>query len=77
MANVISKNKLKARMLEIFRELEASGEELIVTDRGRPVLKIAPIKEKSTITELFGEFLGQVVYREDLDTPTLSEWEEA
>ena len=41
MANVISKNKLKARMLEIFRELEASGEELIVTDRGKPVLKIA------------------------------------
>ena len=44
MTESISKSKLKAKMLAIFRELEASGEELIVTDRDRPVLKIVPIK---------------------------------
>lgn len=63
-------------MLEIFRNLEASGEELIVTDHGKPVLKILPIKDKTTIEELFGDLQGQVSYYEDVDTPTLPEWEE-
>jgi len=76
MTNTISKSKLKAKMLEIFRNLEASGEELIVTDHGKPVLKILPIKDKMTVEELFGDLQGQVSYYEDIDTPTLSEWDE-
>ena len=76
MANTISKSRLKARMLEIFRELEASGKELIVTDRDKPVLKIVPIVGKTTVAELFTEFHGRVVYYEDINTPTLAEWEE-
>ena len=76
MANMISKSKLKARMLEIFRNLEASGEELIVTDHGVPVLKILPIKEEATVADLFGAIQGRVVYHEDIDTPTLAEWGE-
>ncbi len=76
MTNTISKNKLKARMLEIFRRLEASGEELIVTDRDKPVLKIIPIKEKSSVAELFGQYQGRLNYHEDVNTPTLSEWGE-
>ena len=46
MIEPISKSKLKAKMLEIFRQLEASDKELIVTDHGKPVLKIVPIKQK-------------------------------
>ncbi len=30
----------KAKALEIFREIEASGEPVIVTDHGRPVLQM-------------------------------------
>jgi antitoxin (DNA-binding transcriptional repressor) of toxin-antitoxin stability system len=73
----ISKSKLKAKMLEIFRHLESSGEELIVTDHGKPVLKIIPLTIKANIQEVFGEFQGQVSYHEDINTPTLQEWEEA
>lgn len=75
--NTISKSKLKAKMLEIFRQLEASGEELIVTDQGKPVLKIIPIKEKAGVAEVFGAVQGQVSYLEDINTPTLPEWEDA
>jgi antitoxin (DNA-binding transcriptional repressor) of toxin-antitoxin stability system len=75
MANTISKSKLKAKMLEIFRQLEESGDELIVTDHGKPVLKIVPIKQKSTVADLFGSLQGQVSYLEDINTTTLSEWE--
>jgi len=75
--NTISKSKLKARMLEIFRELETSGSELIVTDRDRPVLKIIAIKSKTTVDDLFSGIQGKVVYHEEIDTPTLLEWEDA
>jgi prevent-host-death family protein len=72
----ISKSKLKARMLEIFRQLEASGEELVVTNHGKPVLRIIPYSQKSSVDELFGSFQSQVVYQEDIDTPTVYEWSE-
>lgn len=75
--NTISKSKLKAKMLEIFRQLEASGEELIVTDQGKPVLKIIPIKKEASVAEVFGDFQGKVSYLEDINTPSLSEWEDA
>ena len=76
MANTISKSKLKAKMLEIFRELEAKGGELIVTDHGKPVLKINPIYDKAPVPELFGAIQARVVYHEDINTPTIPEWEE-
>ena len=70
----ISKSKLKANMLRIFREIEESGEEWIVTDHNRPVLRIQPIVQKKTIEEVFGAIQGEVVYREDINTPTTDEW---
>jgi hypothetical protein len=36
---LVTKSKLKARMLEYFREVERTGESLIVTDHGREVLE--------------------------------------
>lgn len=38
----VSKSQFKAQALEYFRRVEKTGEELIVTDKGRPVLKIVP-----------------------------------
>jgi antitoxin (DNA-binding transcriptional repressor) of toxin-antitoxin stability system len=76
MANTISKSKLKAKMLEVFREIEASGKELIVTDHNKPVLRIVPIRKKTTVDHLFGRLQGKVVYFEDINSPTLDEWNE-
>lgn len=76
MENTISKSKLKATMLEVFRELEATGQELIVTEHGRPVLKIVPIRPKRTVQEIFGDVQGQVIFHEDPDTSTIDEWSE-
>ena len=73
----ISKSQLKTHMLKVFREIEESGEELIVTDHARPVLKIQPIKQGSTADEAFGRFQGKVTYLEDPDMPTADEWSEA
>jgi len=73
----ISKSKLKAKMLEVFRQLERSGGELIVTDQGKPVLKIIPIKDQQNAQDVFGDLRGQVTYLEDINQPTQSEWEDA
>ena len=45
MKRFVSKSQFKPRALEYFREVEKTGEELIITDRGRPVLKIVPYTE--------------------------------
>lgn len=73
MAKTISKTELKAKMLEIFSEIEASGEELIVTDHSKPVLHIVPVKGKMTVDDLFGGLQGKVVYLEDINSPTVDE----
>ena len=72
----ISKSKLKTHMLRIFRELEQSGEEVIVTDRGNPVLRISPYKQKRTVRELCADVQGKVIFHEDPDTPTTDEWQD-
>ena len=40
MGRMVSKSKFKPRSLEYFRQIEKSGEDLIITDHGQPVLKI-------------------------------------
>ena len=75
MTQTISKSKLKANMLRIFRELEKNGEELIVTDRGKPTLIIRPIVEKKSVDEVFADLRGKAIVYEDLDTPTMEDWE--
>ena len=42
----VSKSAFKARALELLREVEQSGEPLIVTDRGKPVVEVRPIAKK-------------------------------
>lgn len=73
----ISKSKLKANMLRVFREIEESGEELIVTDHNRPVLRIQPIARKRSVEEVFGTVQGNVIYHDDINTPTTDEWPES
>ncbi|HUM71925.1 MAG TPA: type II toxin-antitoxin system Phd/YefM family antitoxin [Chloroflexota bacterium] len=72
----VSKSQLKTNMLEIFRQIENSGEELIVTHHNKPVLRIVPIQQGASVTEVFGDLQGQVIYHGDLDEPTWGVWEE-
>jgi len=38
----VSKSKFKARALEYFRKIERTGKPIVITDRGRPVVKLVP-----------------------------------
>ncbi|NOX62964.1 MAG: type II toxin-antitoxin system Phd/YefM family antitoxin [Chloroflexi bacterium] len=75
MTRTISKSKLKANMLQIFREIEKSGEELVVTDRNRPTLLIRPVEQKRSMDEVFAPWRGKAIVYEDLNAPTDEEWE--
>jgi antitoxin (DNA-binding transcriptional repressor) of toxin-antitoxin stability system len=72
----ISKSQLKARMLEIFRQLEETGQEALVTDRGRVVLKIVPVRAVRSVDEVFADLRGKVIFHQDPDLPTEAEWPE-
>ncbi len=49
----VAKSVLKAKMLAYFREVEETGEELIVLNYNTPVLKISPYKEKKSFDDIF------------------------
>jgi len=38
----ISKSSFKTKALQYFREVESTGKELVITDHGKPVLKVVP-----------------------------------
>ena len=42
MERIVSKSKFKPKSLEYFRQIEETGGEVIITDHGRPVLKVIP-----------------------------------
>lgn len=74
METVVSKSKLKPRILEYLREVEATHKEIIVTDRGRPVLKIVPYTDEEP--DLLAEFRNSVVRYDDPTEPVgLGDWE--
>ena len=56
----VSKSKLKSKLLELLRYVESEGEELIVTDRGKPVVKIFRYSDSHTTEELFRQMRGKV-----------------
>ena len=55
----VSKTEFKARALEFFRQVEATGEPIIVTDHGKPALEIRPYRaiERDPLTLLRGSVL--------------------
>lgn len=46
-------------------------------DHDQPDFESSPQKTMASIEELFGALQGQVIYHEDINTPTLEEWAEA
>ncbi len=71
----VSKSALKAKMLEYFRRVEETGEELIVTDHNEPVLKIVPIRRRIPAETIFADVRGgRVKYHADPLEPTTDEW---
>jgi antitoxin (DNA-binding transcriptional repressor) of toxin-antitoxin stability system len=74
MDNIISKSKFKPRALYYFRQVENTGKELIISDHGKPVLKILPYTEDPQ--EVLKALRNTVVTYENPTEPVgLEDWE--
>ena len=70
----VSKSRLKAKALEYFRRVQETGRELVVTDRGKPVLKIVPYRGRSR--ELRRALKGSVLrYAKPTEPVGVEDWE--
>lgn len=72
----VAKGVLKAKMLEYLRDVEETGEELVVTSNGKPVVRILPFNERRDVEDLFAEARKKARFHEDPRTPTGDEWSE-
>ena len=74
MERTISKSEFKPRALHYFREVEKKGLELIITDHGKPVIKIVPYKEdpEAALMKLRNTVLE---YREPTEPVGIEDWE--
>ncbi len=70
----VSKSRFKAQALSYFRMVEKSRKPIIVTDRGRPVVKVIPYSENPD--DLMKELRGTVLKYEGPTEPVGSaDWE--
>lgn len=73
--NQVSKTEFKAKALEFFRQVEASGESVIVTDHGKPALEVR--RFRSTDRNPLDVLRGTVVRYDNPTEPVDVEWEAA
>ena len=66
----VDKSQLIAQLLELLQLVEIEGEEIVVMDGTKPVVRISPYEKSLSTEELFKDMRGKVKYFEDLTTPT-------
>jgi prevent-host-death family protein len=75
MTTHVSKSQFKAKALEYFRQVETSGEPIIVTDHGKPALEIRRVEEKKV--DPLEKLKGSVLWYDRPFDPAVDEdeWE--
>ena len=75
-SNQVSKSEFKSKALEYFRQVEASGHSVIVTDHGKPALEVRPYR---SIERMPLDVLRGSVIRYDNPTAPVAadDWEAA
>ena len=63
----------KARCLAVMKKVQATGEPVIVTRRGTPVVKVVPAQSENN--DIFGFMTGKVKIVGDIESPIPVEWE--
>lgn len=71
----VSKSEFKSKALEYFRQVEASGQSVVVTDHGKPALEVRRYHnlERNPLEVLRGSVVRYVDPTEPVDV----EWESA
>jgi prevent-host-death family protein len=59
----------KARCLNVMNDVQATGEPVIVTKRGKPVVKVVPVESERNA--LFGFMAGKFKIVGDIEAPVV------
>jgi antitoxin (DNA-binding transcriptional repressor) of toxin-antitoxin stability system len=71
----VTKSLFDSQTLEYCREVETSGQELVITDRGRPVLRVIPYGQAEP-EHLLSFFRGTLLHYDDPTEPVgVEDWE--
>ena len=70
----ISKSQFKPKTLEYFRNVQETGEPLIITEYGKPVLKIMPYtpEPETLLQDLRGSVLS---FEKPLEPVAIEDWD--
>ena len=69
----IAAGAFKARCLAVMKKVQMTGEPVIVTKRGAPVVKVVPVDSEKN--DIFGFMVGKVKIVGDIESPIPVEWE--
>jgi prevent-host-death family protein len=69
----IAAGAFKARCLAVMKKVQMTGEPVIVTKRGAPVVKVVPVDSEKN--DIFGFMAGRVKIVGDIESPIRVEWE--
>ncbi len=72
METTIGAGDFKAKCLQLLDAVATQREPLIITKRGKPVAKLAPVPPEAA---LFGALAGSVVSESDIVSPIGEAWE--
>ena len=74
MPETVSKSRFKSQALKYFRQVQKNGQKLIITDHGKPILKISPVQHKpqTVLEELRNSVLR---YDDPLEPVAQDDWD--
>jgi len=74
MSKTVSKSRFKAKALEYFREVERTGQDIVITDKGKSVLRVTVFVDDAEQGRR--SVRGSVIQFEDPTDPVgLEDWE--
>lgn len=68
----IKASEFKAKCLQLMDEVAESGQEIVITKKGKPVSRLMPYRGKGKI--VFGEMRGLIKTYADIVEPMPAEW---
>ena len=73
MTRLVKASEFKAKCLALIDEVASSGNTLVITKNGKPLVELVPHRSKKP--DLFGVWKGKIKIKGDIISPIDVEWE--
>jgi prevent-host-death family protein len=75
MSAIIKASEFKAKCLALMDEVADTGERIVITKNGKPLVDLVPHQPASPKKELFGILKGEIEIVGDIISPIDVEWD--